>query len=231
VLGVEPEVGRAFLTDEDRVPGRDAVAILSYGIWRQEFAGDPSVLGRRVRIAGLEFTVVGVTPERFTGLHPYVRNAIYVPLAMWPQIVSFQQVDPLTSRDVRTLTVKGRVNPGVTLAEARAELGAIGADLERAYPETNRNHGLTAQTELDVRFEQRPLDAWLIVMLTTLSVAVLCVACANVAGLLTSRAPVSAREIALRQAIGAGRARLVRQLITESLGIALAGGIGGLAVG
>jgi predicted permease len=231
VLGVEPEIGRTFLPEEDVVAGRDAVAILSYGIWRQDFAADPSVLGRRVRIAGLEFTVVGVTPERFTGLHPYVRNAVYVPLAMWPQIASFQQVDPLTSRDVRTLTVKGRVNPGVTLAEARAELGAIGADLERAYPETNRNYGLTAQTELDVRFEQRPLDAWLIVMLTTLSVAVLCVACANVAGLLTSRAPVRAREIALRQAIGAGRGRLVRQLITESLGIALAGGIGGLAVG
>ena len=127
--------------------------------------------------------------------------------------------------------MKGRLKPGLTLTAAQAELAAIGRALEQAYPETNAKQALVAQTELEVRFERSPLDAWLMVVLTTLSFAVLCVACANVAGLLASRAPVRAREIALRMAVGAGRARLVRQLITESLGIALAGGICGLAVG
>ena len=231
VLDVAPAIGRGFLPEEDRVAGRDAVAVLSHATWQQEFAADPSIVGRTVQIAGIEFTVVGVAPESFTGLHPYLREAAFVPLAMWPRVISFPHVDPLTARDFRNLTVKGRLKPGVTLSEAQAELSAIGKALEQAYPETNEKQTIVAQTELEVRFERRPLDSWLIVVVTTLSLAVLCVACANVAGLLASRAPVRAREIALRMAVGAGRGRLVRQLITESVGIAVAGGICGLAVG
>ena len=118
----------------------------------------------------------------------------------------------------------------MTIAEARAELDTIGHALERAYPESNTDRRLGAQTEIAFKFEQRPLDASLIVLLLVLSGAVLCVACANVAGLLASRAPVRAREMSLRLAIGAGRGRLVRQLLTETLGIAIAGGAAGLAV-
>ena len=231
VLGVDPEIGRGFLPDEDRVPGKDAVTVLSYGTWQQEFAGDRSVLGRKVHIAGLEFTIVGVAPERFTGLHPYVHEAAFVPIAMWPRLVASEPVDPLTTRDFRHVTVKGRLKPGITMRGAQAELASLASSLERAYPETNRHQGLVAQTELEVRFERRPLDSWLVVVLTVLSISVLCVACANVAGLLASRAPVRAREMGLRLALGAGRIRLIRQLITESLGIAIAGGIGGLAIG
>jgi predicted permease len=232
VLGVEPEIGRGFLPEEDSVAGRDAVTVLSYGVWQQDFAGDRSVLGRKVTIAGIDFTVVGVAPERFTGIETrLVRDAVYVPLAMWSRVINERGLDPRTSRGVRALSVKGRLKPGVTMAEAQAELSIIGKDLERAYPDTNRDVAIAAQTELAVRFERNPLDSGTLMILGALSLAVLCVACANVAGLLSSRAPVRAREIALRMAIGAGRARIVRQLITESLGIALAGGLGGIAVG
>lgn len=231
VLGVEPQIGRGFLPEEDQVPGRDAVVVLSYGIWQQQFSGDPAVLGRKIRIGGIEFTIVGVAPEHFTGLHPFIREGVFVPLAMWRALAGSSRVDPFTTRDLRDLTVKGRLSPGVTIAEARAELAHISSDLARAYPDSNTDQELTAQTEMEERFEARPLDARLVLMMTTLSIAVLCVACANVAGLLASRAPVRSREIALRLAVGAGRARLVRQLVTESLGIALAGGAGGIAVG
>src|SRR5262249_13671589 len=112
-----------------------------------------------------------------------------------------------------------------------SELNAIAADLQRAYPDTNKNRGLLVRTELQSRVAEDPPDAMLIGMLSTLALAVLLVACANVAGLLTSRAPVRAREMALRLAIGAGRGRLIRQLVTESLLIAIAGGLLGLGVG
>ena len=230
LLGVQPVIGRGFLPTEDRVAGRDAVAVLSHATWQQEFAGDPGVMGRPVYIAGTAFTVVGVAPEEFTGLHPIVQEVAFVPISMWPTVVSLPHVDPLLARDFRNLTVRGRLKPDVTLSAAQAELAAIGSALEQQYPETNTGQDVTAQTELEVRFERRPLDSWLMVVLTTLSLAVLCVACANVAGLLSSRAPLRAREVALRMAVGAGRGRLVRQLITESLGIALAGGACGLAV-
>jgi putative ABC transport system permease protein len=232
VLRVEPTLGRGFRADEDDVPGRDAVAVLSHGTWVQEYDSDASVLGRTIQIASIDFTIVGVAPESFTGMQPrYIRDAIYVPLAMWPRIMSTRTVDPLTTRDLRVLDVTGRLKPGVSLADARAELETINLDLAREYPATNTDQVLTAQTELTLRFLQAPLDAALLTILSMLSFAVLSVACANVAGLLASRGPVRAREIALRLAIGAGRARIIRQLITESLGIALAGGAGGLAIG
>ena len=231
MLGVEPSIGRGFLTEEDRVEGRNAVVVLSHGLWQQDFAGDSDVLGRTIMISGIEFTVVGIAPEQFTGLHRVIRESAFIPLAMWPRVAVFPRMNPLTARDFRVLNVHGRLRPGVTLTEARAELATLAHALEQAYPETNARQSLVAQTELAIQFERSPLYSWLMVVLTALSVAVLCVACANVAGLLASRAPERAREIAIRLAVGAGRARLVRQLITESLVIACAGAIAGLGVG
>ena len=231
VMGIEPPWGRSFHPDEDQVPGRDAVVILGHEFWEQQFGGDRSILDRKVWLSGIEFTVVGVTSASFTGMDQFVRYDFYAPLMMWPRLASDSKMQPLEARDARALTIKGRLKPGVRMTQAQTELTVIAKDLERAYPDTNRHRNLMVRSELQARLAQDPIDASLIAMLTLLSGSVLFVACANVAGLLTSRAPVRAREMALRLAIGAGRSRIVRQLLTESLLIAVIGGMLGLAVG
>jgi macrolide transport system ATP-binding/permease protein len=231
LMGVEPAIGRGFRPDEDQVPGRDAVVVLGRRLWEDELGSDPSVLGRRVRINGTELTVIGVAPAEFTGLDQFVRSEFFVPLMMSPRLNADPAASSLEARDVRNLRLKGRLRPGVTQAAAQAELTTIAADLERAYPDTNKNRRLAVRTELQARMAADPPDATLIAMLSTLALAVLFVACANVAGLLTSRAPARAKEMALRLAIGAGRGRLIRQLVTESLLLAIAGGIAGLGIG
>ncbi len=231
VMGVEIELGRGFRPEEDQVPGRDAVVVLSHNLWERDFAADRTVLGRKVLINGVEFTVIGVAPERFTGLDPILRTDLYVPIMMWPRLTGDPKVNPLEARDRRSLTIKGRLKTGVTTSQARAELATIARNLERTYPETNRNREVEVRTELESRIRRSPPDAELTAMLSALSIAVLLAACANVASLLSSRAPVRAHEIALRLAIGAGRGRLIRQLLTESLLLALAGGAAGLAIG
>jgi len=230
VLGVEPELGRSFRPDEDQVPGRDAVVVLGHDFWHKEFAGDSSVIGRKVKLNGTDFTVIGVAPAAFTGMDAFIRPAFFVPVMMSPTLAGSNGAKQLEGRDQRIFTVKGRLKPGATMAQAQAELAVIARSLQRAYPDTNRDQGVLLRTELQSRATQEQEDVGLIVMLAILALSVLLVACANVASLLLSRSRVRSREIAMRLAIGAARPRLIRQLLTESLLIALAGGVLGLGV-
>jgi predicted permease len=229
MLGVQPVLGRAIGVDDDRV-GRDAGVVLDHDLWQQQFAADRNVVGRVIRVAGVDMTVIGVMPPGFSGPDQFVHPAFYVPFAIMPSLKTVGSALDLTSREVRNIAVKGRLRPGVTVSEAAEDVGLIGANLQRAYPDTNRNFGLTAQTEFDARVAARPPLAGAAVMLLTLSLTVLLVASANLAGLLASRAPVRAREMALRLAIGAGRLRLARQLVVESLLLAVGGSALGLLI-
>lgn len=231
-LGIPMHLGRGFRADEDRVRGRDAVAVISYGMWKQLLHGDPGAIGRQVVIANRRYTVVGVIAESFSGmLARSVRESAYVPMAMWGEVLPLPGRDPFTERDLRDLVVKARLRDGTGIDEARQELAIISGELARAYPKTNEGRTLLALTELQARVSSNSLEAGLLLILNILAIAVLGVACANVAGLLTSRGPLRQRELSLRMAIGAGRGRLVGQLLAESLAIAVAGGLGGIAVG
>jgi hypothetical protein len=165
-LGVEPALGRAFTPEENRVPGRDAVLVIDHDTWQQQLAGDASVLGRKVWLGGTEFTVVGVMPERFTGMNNYVHPGYYVPLMMWSRLAG---VDPgrfLDNRASRSLTVKARLKPGVSIESARSEMTAMAASLAAAYPDTNRNQSVLVRTELEARFYEDQADSSLAIGLS-----------------------------------------------------------------
>jgi predicted permease len=230
VLGVEPRIGRGFREDEDRVAGRDAVVVLASDFWKREFAGNPSVVGRVVRLNGTAFTVIGVAPETFSGMLVFARPDFYMPLAM----ASVFSTNPLKNffidRDDRELTLRARLKPGTPLRQARNELAVLAKGFEREYPKLNRDRGAAVRTQFEMRTRDDDVNWKFGVIFTILALTVLLVACTNAAGLLLSRARTRTREIAVRLALGAGRFRLIRLLLTESLVLALLGGLGGVAI-
>jgi len=230
VLGVEPRLGRGFREDEDQVPGRDAVVVLGADFWQHEFAADPGVVGRTVRLNGTPFTVIGVAPDSFSGLLTFGHPDFYIPLAMARTFSTNIEKNFFEDRDDRELNVKARLQPGTALAQARNELALVAKSFERDYPNITRSRGAAVYTQFQTRTIED--DNWKFgVIFVILALAVLLVACTNVAGLLLSRARARAREIAVRLALGAGRLRLIRLLLTESLILAILGGLGGIAIG
>ena len=231
LLGVEPRLGRGFRKDEDQVPGRDAVVVLGPDFWKHEFASDPSVVGRTVRLNGTKFTMIGVAPESFPGMLIFGHPDFYMPLAMARVFSTNPQKNFFEDRDDRELTVRARLKPGATLEQAQNELAVLAKNFETEYSKFNRSRGAAVHTQFQMRTRVDDVNWKFGVIFVTLAVAVLLVACTNVAGLLLSRARSRTREIAVRLAIGAGRFRLVRLLLTESLLLALLGGLAGIAIG
>jgi len=230
-LGVEPSLGRGFRDDEDEVPGRDAVVVLGHDFWRRELGADPGLVGRTIRINGIDCTVVGVTPESFPGLMLFTNPDLYLPLSMAGAFATDPRKDFFEDRDDRELAVRARLRHGVSLGAARAELGALADGFATAYPKTNRQRGASVHTRLEMRTRSDDIYWKFGLIFTILAVSVLLVACTNVAGLLLSRSRSRSREIAVRLALGSGRLRLIRLLLTESLVLALVGGALGIAIG
>lgn len=224
-LGVAPVLGRFFTPDEEAVPGAPAAVVLGHDAWRSRLAADPGAVGRVIAINGHPFTVVGVAPEGFRGPTLFETEELWVPLAMHHEVAP-GLLASVRERWPRWLTALGRLAPGYRAADARAELDVVAGRQARTYPESRRQ----SVTVAGFRAEERALVAPYLTLLGAIVGAVLLIACANVAGLLLARGAGRRREIAIRAAMGAGRARLVRQLLAESLLLSAAGAAAGLVL-
>lgn len=224
VLQVKPALGRGFLPDEDKVVGSGAVVVLGHGFWQRRMASDAGIVGKTVRLNNRAYEVIGVAPETFTGTKFALSMDFWVPISMAEDLRRSPEL--LASRSSHWMNVVGRLKPGVSVAEASAEMAAIASRLNQTYPDDRAiSTQATVMTELDGRwaemgnvFKSGGAIAMAIVGL------ILLIACANVANLMLARAAARRKEIGIRLALGANRARLIRQLLTESLLLSLIGG-------
>jgi len=230
VLGVPAAIGRVFISGEDDAIGAPPVVVISHGLWKRRFGSDPRVLGQTLRVRGRPFEIVGVLPPEFKGLMMGFSAELWIPLAANASFAAGG--DLLDDRDSRYLLVKGRLRPGVTAEQAQAGLDVLAGQLAEAYPESNVGRRFPVVPTSDVRLHPM-IDRALVpvaALLMTVVGLLLLIVCTNLANLLLARALARRKEIAIRLAMGAGRARLVRQLLTESVLLGLLGGALGLAV-
>ncbi|HSK65113.1 MAG TPA: ABC transporter permease, partial [Pyrinomonadaceae bacterium] len=224
VVDVKPILGRTFTPEEDQAIGANAVVVVSHALWQQRFAADPNIAGKTVRLNNRQYEVIGVAPDYFTGTKFALVLDFWTPISMAEEIRRSPNL--LADRGSHWMNVVGRLKPGVSVVQASAEVSAIATRINEAYPD-NRSSGTRAKVmiETDGRFEEMggvfKSSGAIAMAITGL---VLLIACANVANLMLARAAARRKEIGIRLALGANRARLIRQLLTESLLLAVMGG-------
>ncbi len=231
VLGVPAIKGRTFSPDEDKAPGAAPVVVVSHRFWGRRFDSDPDLVGKTMTLNGQVFTIVGIAPEKFTGSMVMFNPDVWVPMMMQAQLIPTHP-DWLNNRRIDWLNVLGRLKPGVPMEQAEADLNVIDSQLAQAHPDVIRTHralNLSHPTGIYIPHLRR-----MITMVSTFLMAlialVLLIACANVMNILLARATARQKEVAIRLSVGAGRGRLIRQLLTESFVIAALGGAAGLLV-
>src|ERR1700690_2184956 len=230
-LGIKPALGRFILPTEGENPGADPVMVLGYTYWKSHFNSDPSVIGKQVTVDGSPITIVGVAPEGFYGVYPLLDAQGYLPLGMATS--EGNPSDFMENRGNRNFGVLARLRSGVNLKQANAALGVVGRRIAQDHPKEDSDLSLQLFPELRSRPNPDPNNTMLIIsgLFLGLAAMVLLLACVNVANILLVRATVREREMDIRAALGAARIRMIRQLLTESVLLALLGGVAGVLLG
>jgi predicted permease len=228
-LRVTPALGRGFTAADDEVAGRSPVVVISHGMWQREFAGRPDIVGRTLRLNASEFTIVGVTPEWFTGVHPFLQPALYVPRAMIREAAG-TGVEALTDRTARSVELFARLKRGVSLEQARDDLRRLAASMEQENPAANKGRSAMVFSQVGYRIAEAPDNFTVSWLFFAVAALVLSIACINVANLLLSTAPSRLRETAVRLAMGASRGRILRQFLIESAVLSIGGALIGIGI-
>src|SRR4030095_14642727 len=230
VLGVRAEKGRTFEPDEDKTPNTHPVVVLSHASWQRDFGGDPAIVGKAISLNRRDFNVVGVAQKDFTGTDIGGGPDLWVPMMMHDVVQP--GFDWYNTRRGLFLAMIGRLKPGVSTSQAQASMSTLGSQFEQEYKKDNEGRNVRLVPLLTARTDPTG-DGQVgktFILLMGVAGVVLLIACANVTNLLLARATRRKREIAIRLAMGASRARLMRQLMTESLMLSLAGGTLGFFV-
>lgn len=223
--------GRGFMRGEDDIPGAPAKIVLTHALWVSRFGGDPAIVGRTIRVNQRAMTVSGITGPGFRGTEVGIAAEFFLPFSQYSEMDAFgKHADRLTSYNAQWLTALARLQPGTDVRRARAELETASTAMRRRIPELSRDRSFYAERAGQLLPFLRNIALPAFLLLLTVTFLVLLTACANVANLMLARASAREREIATRLAIGAGRGRLIRQLLTESLLLALAGGLVGIVL-